>query len=55
MTIGEPGDFSDGFTRAARDVGQVVTSDLVSISVIAQCDPYTADPRLVAWIVGDWR
>ncbi|MEU5287811.1 hypothetical protein AB0G97_27960 [Streptomyces sp. NPDC020755] len=55
MTIGEPGDFSDGFTRAARDVGQVVTYDFVSTRVIAQCDPYTADPRLVAWIVGDWR
>ncbi|MFJ2431836.1 hypothetical protein ACIOWM_01340 [Streptomyces anulatus] len=34
---------------------QVATRDSVSTRVIAACDPYTAHPRLVAWITGDWR
>ncbi|MFH9748924.1 hypothetical protein ACH4MN_31380 [Streptomyces anulatus] len=55
VTIGEPGDVSGGLSRMARDVGQVVTRDFVSTRVIAACDPYTAHPRLVAWITGDWR
>ncbi|MFI7287611.1 hypothetical protein ACIBRY_13340 [Streptomyces anulatus] len=55
LTIGEPGDVSGGFSRVARDVGQVVTRDFVSTRVIAECDPYTAHPRVVAWITGDWR
>lgn len=55
MTIGEPGDVSKGFTRAIRDVGQAVTYDSVSTRGIAQCDPYTAAPRLVAWFIGDGR
>lgn len=55
VTIGEPGDVSGGLSRVARDVGQVVTRDFVSTRVIVECDPYTAHPRLVAWITGDWR
>ncbi|WP_257138963.1 hypothetical protein [Streptomyces sp. rh34] len=55
VTIGEPGDVSGGFSRVARDVGQVVTHDFVSTRSIVECDPYTARPRLVAWITGDWR
>ncbi|MEU3705798.1 hypothetical protein AB0E82_26265 [Streptomyces anulatus] len=55
VTIGEPGDVSGGLNRVARDVGQVVTRDFVSTRVIAACDPYTAHPRLMAWITGDWR
>ncbi|MDQ0986605.1 hypothetical protein [Streptomyces sp. V2I9] len=55
VTIGEPGDVSDDFTRTARDVGQFVTHDLVSTEALVACDPYTARPRLVAWATGDWR
>ncbi|MFI0931441.1 hypothetical protein ACH4RG_06830 [Streptomyces sp. NPDC021019] len=55
VTIGEPGDVSGGFSRVATDIGQVVTYDFVSTRVIAECDPDTAHPRLVAWITGDWR
>ncbi|MFJ4707985.1 hypothetical protein ACIP6I_24485 [Streptomyces anulatus] len=55
VTIGEPGDVSGGLSRVASDVRQVVTYDFVSTRAIAECDPYTARPRLVAWIVGDWR
>ncbi|MEU8670973.1 hypothetical protein OG333_23740 [Streptomyces anulatus] len=35
--------------------GLVVTRDFVSTGVIAACDPYTAHPRPVARIAGDWR
>ncbi|MEV7653563.1 hypothetical protein AB0O39_05245 [Streptomyces anulatus] len=55
VAIGEPGDIGSGLSRVARDVGQVVTRDFVSTRAIAECDPYTAHPRLVAWITGDWR
>lgn len=55
VTIGEPGDVSGGLSRVARDVGQVVTRDFVSTRVIAECDPYTARPRIMAWVIGDWR
>ncbi|MFJ1856508.1 hypothetical protein ACIOHA_04260 [Streptomyces anulatus] len=44
-----------GLTGLVGQVGLVVTRDSVSTKVIAECDPYTAHPRLVAWITGDWR
>lgn len=55
VTIGEPGDLSGGFSRMARDVGQVVTHDFVATDAIVACDPYAPHPRLVAWVTGDWR
>ncbi|MFH9606514.1 hypothetical protein [Streptomyces sp. NPDC017448] len=55
VAIGEPGDLSGGFSRAARDIGQVATYDFVSTEAVVACDPYTSRPRLVAWVVGDWR
>ncbi|MEI7032878.1 hypothetical protein [Streptomyces pratensis] len=54
-TPGEPGDVTGDFDRVARDVGQLVTYDIVSTEAIVPCDPYTPRPRLVAWATGDWR
>lgn len=55
VTVEEPGDLSGGFSRVARDVGEVATYDVISVEAVVACDPYTPRPRLVAWITGDWR
>ncbi|MER7552201.1 MULTISPECIES: hypothetical protein [Streptomyces] len=55
VTVEEPGDLSGGFSRVARDVGEVATHDFISFEAVVACDPYTPRPRLVAWVTGDWR
>jgi len=50
-TIGEPGDVTSDLTRTAR---VVVTDRLFATDVIVECDG-ESHPRLLAWVVGDWR
>lgn len=49
--IAEPGELYDGFAWTA---GQVVTTEVVDTSVIVGCD-WEPRPRLLAWVIGDWR
>ncbi|MEU9745365.1 hypothetical protein [Streptomyces niveus] len=49
--IAEPGELYDGFTWTAS---QVVTTKVVDTSVIVGCD-WEPRPRLLAWVIGDWR
>ncbi|QSS92772.1 hypothetical protein [Streptomyces sp. M54] len=55
VTVEEPGDLSGGFDRVVSDFGQAVTRDVVPADAVVACDPYTARPRLMAWVIGDWR
>ncbi|MFF2641944.1 hypothetical protein ACFVUB_19120 [Streptomyces niveus] len=49
--IKEPGELYDGFAWTAS---QVVTTKVVDTSVIVGCD-WEPRPRLLAWVIGDWR
>ncbi|MFI9584410.1 hypothetical protein ACIHCQ_21820 [Streptomyces sp. NPDC052236] len=51
VTIGEPGDVSGDLSRAVR---QVVTYKIVSTDGAVPCE-WTPRPRMVAWVIGDWR
>ncbi|GGW99752.1 hypothetical protein GCM10010297_22140 [Streptomyces malachitofuscus] len=53
--VGEPGDVSDDLNRSFGQFGQVFTTDIASIDGVVPCEPWTGRPRLVAWLVGDWR
>jgi hypothetical protein len=53
--IGEPGDVSDDLYRSIGQLEEVVTTDFVSTDAIMPCEPWTGRPRLVAWLIGDWR
>jgi len=53
--IGEPGDVSDDLYRSLGQLSQVATADFVSTEAIVPCEPWTGRPRLVAWVIGDWR
>lgn len=54
--VGEPGDFSEDLYRPIGQLEQVVTTDILVTKAIATCEPGTAGrPRLVAWLIGDWR
>ncbi|WP_329117769.1 hypothetical protein [Streptomyces sp. NBC_01465] len=47
--FGEPGDVSRDVSRV---VGTAVTYDIVSTQGLCRWEPR---PRLVAWVLGDWR
>ncbi|MFI8193427.1 hypothetical protein ACIF8T_32420 [Streptomyces sp. NPDC085946] len=53
--LGEPGDVGDDLRRSAGHLETVFTTDFVSIDAIVPCEPWTGRPRLVAWLLGDWR
>jgi hypothetical protein len=53
--FGEPGDVSDDLYRSIGQLEQVVTTEIISTDAIVPCEPWTGRPRLVAWLVGDWR
>ncbi|MFI1418186.1 hypothetical protein ACH4VX_09360 [Streptomyces sp. NPDC020731] len=53
--FGEPGDVSDDLYRSIGQLEQVVTTEFVSTDAIVACEPWTGRPRLVAWLIGDWR
>ncbi|MET9553000.1 hypothetical protein [Streptomyces sp. NPDC006645] len=49
--IVEPGEISDGITSTVRQVATITVIDTASV---VDCGP-TPRPRLMAWVVGDWR
>lgn len=53
--LGEPGDVSDDLDRLFGQFEQVVTTDIVYTDAFVACEPWTGRPRLVAWLIGDWR
>ncbi|MER7046458.1 hypothetical protein [Streptomyces jumonjinensis] len=52
--IGEPGDVLGDLSRAAGVIEVVVTYRAVSTGTIVPCDS-APRPRLLAWVIGDWR
>ncbi|GAA1355322.1 hypothetical protein [Streptomyces beijiangensis] len=49
--VGEPGDISGDVSRA---VSRVVTYDFIATEDIVPCR-WEPRPRLLAWVLGDWR
>ncbi|WP_055695273.1 hypothetical protein [Streptomyces prasinopilosus] len=54
VTITEPGDVAGGFDRGVTVMSRVFTTEFVSVEGVVPCDA-TPDPRLLAWLTGDWR
>ncbi|MFI8307440.1 hypothetical protein ACIF80_29215 [Streptomyces sp. NPDC085927] len=54
VTIAEPGDVTEDFARSFHSASQTLTAEIVAIDGVVPCDA-TPDPRLLAWLTGDWR
>ncbi|MEF9904168.1 hypothetical protein [Streptomyces sp. P9-A2] len=54
VTIAEPGDVARDFGRGLTVMSQTFTAEIVSVESVVSCDA-TPDPRLLAWLTGDWR
>ncbi|MGY1577504.1 hypothetical protein [Streptomyces sp. MN13] len=50
VTVGEPGDVTDDLDRTFTTIA---TAEVFTIEAV-HCDG-ESDPRLLAWLTGDWR
>ncbi|MFF8959354.1 hypothetical protein [Streptomyces sp. NPDC014894] len=55
VTIAEPGDVTDDFSRMAVQVTTIADYEIIPADAVVACDLWTPRPRLVAWVIGDWR
>ncbi|GGQ80294.1 hypothetical protein GCM10010280_28310 [Streptomyces pilosus] len=53
--VAEPGDVSVHVGRSVDRLEAVVTTDFLSTEAVVPCEPWAGRPRLVAWLIGDWR
>jgi hypothetical protein len=51
VTVGEPGDITDGLSRTFE---AVATTQVVDVEAVVGCDGED-HPRLLAWLTGHWR
>ncbi|MGW3682307.1 hypothetical protein [Streptomyces prasinus] len=54
VTIAEPGEVIRDVSRSFDVMSQNFTAEIVSVESVVSCDA-TPDPRLLAWLTGDWR
>ncbi|MEV0300185.1 hypothetical protein [Streptomyces prasinus] len=54
VTIAEPGEVIRDVSRSFDVMSQNFTAEFVSTAGFVECDA-TPDPRLLAWLTGDWR
>ncbi|MER6914551.1 hypothetical protein ABT354_23000 [Streptomyces sp. NPDC000594] len=54
-SVGEPGAVSDEFSRVGETIEDALTVELFATTAVLPCNPSEPHPRLVAWVIGDWR
>ncbi|MFF0107843.1 hypothetical protein [Streptomyces hirsutus] len=54
VTITEPGEVIRDFGRNLDVMSQTFTAEIISTEGVVPCDA-APDPRLLAWLTGDWR